>query len=148
MYKNFRTQTENLTRIYNMSKTVKALAIIDIITSFFYLLLTPFVGFFNLIEMMFGYMGYHGAKTFDKGYIINYSIFQIFKTFLSILFPILVFINYSIPTSYIITSVIIMFLNVYISVFIHKFYKELKDLSLGDLDQLKRLNSPINLTVW
>ena len=65
--------------IVSMSKTVKCLALIDIIFSFLNLMLSPFFAISAFITMMFALCGYYGSKNYNKnqvGWYLSYVIIQ------------------------------------------------------------------------
>ena len=70
--------------IQQKGKTVKCLALIDIIFSFMHVILSPFFAIAAIISLIFGLNGYYGAKNYNKcntrtyvTYLIIQNIFQI-----------------------------------------------------------------------
>lgn len=137
-----------LLRIFYMSKTVKALALIDLFLSFFYILFSPLFIIGNLIGICFAYLGYSGSQSFESGKIFSYFLYNCFKTVGSILFPILIFVNGYHPLGVVIMSVVIMLINIYITLFVYKFYRELSNCDIHDVNNLRALNAPVQVIIW
>ena len=139
---------QNVLETFYRSKTVKSLALIDIFFSLFYILFSPYLLIGNLIGLLFAYYGYHGAKVFDVNYTFIYFVYNIIKTFISIIFPIVIFNYISYSTGVIVMSVLIMLLNIYITLFIYKFYSNLKNCSEYERNDLQTLNYPLTIIIW
>jgi hypothetical protein len=138
-----------LVQIYHKSKTVKAIAIIDIVTSFFYLIFTPYTSIINLVGLIFCYFGYTGAKNFNNNYLCGYLLYNLIKFISSVVFPIILFANINFPIGVILFSVILMLLNVYILAFVYRFYNDLSRLTEDDKEYLRMRNyNPMFLVVW
>jgi len=140
--------SQNVLETFYRSKTVKSLALIDIFFSLFYFLFSPYLLIGNLIGLIFSYYGYHGAKVFDVNYTFIYLVYNILKTGISIIFPIIIFSYISYPVGVIIFSVIIMLLNLYITLFVNKFYLNLKNCSEYERSELVSLNYPLTIIIW
>lgn len=144
-----RINEQILARIYYMSKTVKSLAIIDILFSFFYLSYSPYIGFLNLLNLILAYFGYFGAKNFDKNFTLGYLIYNSVKFVSSVVFPIIIFCIVSVPAGIIVMSVFLMLLNLYVLLFVSKFYNELNGLTKDDVNYLRLMNYVgIGLILW
>jgi len=139
---------QNVLETFYRSKTVKTLALIDIFFSLFYFLFSPYLLIGNIVGLLFSYIGYHGAKMFDKSYTFTYLVYNICKTLISIIFPIVLFCYVNFPASVIVLSVLIMLLNIYITLFIYKFYNSLKNCTDYELQDLRILNYPVTIIIW
>lgn len=132
-----------------MSKTVKGLAILDILFSFFYLTYSPYIAILNMINLVVSYFGYFGAKNFLKKYILGYLIYNSIKFVTCVIFPIIIFCLTPVPAGIIVMSVLLMLMNLYILLFISKFYNELNMLSREDLGYLRLMNYAIfGVILW
>lgn len=136
--------------IVSMSKTVKCLALIDIIFSFLNLMLSPFFAISAFISMMFALCGYYGSKNYNKnqvGWYLSYVIIQdIFRVgiFITYLVNPSAFGFDSVDTITVIFNTLFILCYFYITYFIMKFYKLLKNYTQ---EELFALNSPPQLIV-
>ena len=136
--------------IVSMSKTVKCLALIDILFSFLNLILSPIFVIAALISMMFALCGYYGSKNYNKNqvcwylyYVIIQDIFRVGTFIIYLLNPSPFGVDYVDTTTVVFNSLFIL-CYFYITYFIIKFYKLLKNYSH---EEIFALNSPSQLIV-
>ena len=136
--------------IQQKGKTVKCLALIDIIFSCIHMLLSPFLAIAAFISLVFGINGYYGAKNNNKCntrtyliYLITQNIFQIILLGIYIFKPSLLNISQTDETTAIFNTLII-FINCYITYFIYSFYSLISQFSQF---ALTNLNRPENITI-
>ena len=139
---------EEYIRLYSLSRTVKWLAIIDGFFSFFYLLVTPYLGLYSLFSLIIAISGYHGAKNLKKNNTLIYLIFFSLKTLLNIVIPIYIFCNYNASTNWILFNIFIMLLEVYLTSIIYKFYFTLKKYTEQELDNIRLMTEPVRVIIW
>ena len=60
--------------IANHSRTVKCLALVDILFSFMYILLGPYFAISAIVSLVFGLCGYYGAKNYNKSQTFSYFL--------------------------------------------------------------------------
>jgi len=144
----FQDNNEEYIRLYRLSHTVKLLAIIDTFFSFFYLLVTPYLGLYSLFSLIISMCGYYGAKNLKKNDTLIYLIFFSLKTLLNIVVPIYLFCNYNTSTNWILFNVFIMLLEVYLTSIIYKFYFTLKKYTDQELDIIRLMTQPVRVIIW
>jgi len=118
--------------ILSTSKTVKYLALIDIIFAFLTVLLNPYLIIMAIICVGAGLCGYYGAKNYNKSHTLCYVLFLLLQN----IFRPIVFITYwvnpsifgmeSVEFETIFFNAIILLLHVYINYYIYTFYCLLK----------------------
>ena len=136
--------------IQQKGKTVKCLALIDIIFSCIHILLSPFFAIAAFISLIFGINGYHGAKNYNKCSTRTYLFYLIIQNIIQIIFLLIYIFNPSVfnisspdETTAIFNSLIIV-LNCYITYFIYSFYSLISQFSQFALTNLRR---PENITI-
>lgn len=136
--------------IISMSKTVKCLALIDIIFSFLNLMLSPFFAISAFISIMFALCGYYGSKNYNRnqvGWYLSYVIIQdIIRVaiFITYLVNPNVFGLDSVNTITVVFNILFILCYFYITYFIMKFYQLLKNYSQ---EELFALRSPPQLVI-
>lgn len=133
---------DEASNISQRGKTVKCLALIDIIFSLFYILLSPFFFISTFIGLIFATCGYYGAKYFNKSKVFNYCIFLLIQN----IFRIIIFLIYLVSPSYfnynsvnvetILINIFSIFVNLYINKYIYDFYNLIKIYSQEQLNAL------------
>lgn len=123
-------------------KTVKCLALIDIVFSFFYIMVSPFFAISAFLSIIFATCGYYGAKNYNISQVFYYTTFLIIQN----IFRILIFLIYLANPSYfnqdkiyvgtVLLNLFSISINVYINYYIHYFYKILKSYSQEQLNAL------------
>ena len=73
--------TEEMFRIYNLSKTTRFLAAIDI----FFALIYSFYNFYFFIAFCIAFSGYYGAKKYDSCSLLIYASYLFLNNFIRIL---------------------------------------------------------------
>lgn len=128
------TPSTKLIHIYNMSKTIKLLALIDICFNIFY----SFFHFFYIIPLIMSIFGYYGAQKFNKVYIIIYGIYIIIFNLIK---SILLFIYFNTSIFDIILSFICFIIGLFICKLLISFYKLINNLSNEELNLLNNLKN-------
>ena len=128
--------------ISQRGKTVKCLALIDIVFSLLYILFSPFFLISAIISLIFATCGYYGAKYFNKSKFFNFCIFLLIQN----IFRIIIFLIYLISPSHfnsnsvsaatVLINIFSIFINLYINKFIYDFYNLIKIYSQEQLDAL------------
>lgn len=124
-------QIQKKIRVYNLSRTIKYLAIFDVIISIYYSLTVHWSCIFLIL---FSFCGFYGSKTFKSNYIIAFFIGRILYTIVK---GIILYI-YLIPIIFIFNTLSILF-EIYYLLLIKNFYIDLKELSDESLEELKQL---------
>ena len=134
---------ENFELLINKSATIKTLACIDIFFAVLNIIVSNFLFIATIINLIFSYIGYNGAKVFNKCQTKTYIIFLIVQNiFRSILFGILIFnpeligITSTIPGIAYLMNALILVINIYINYFVIGFYKLMDNFSQSDLTQI------------
>ena len=130
--------------ILSKSKTVKCLALIDIIFAFLNLILSPFFAISALITLIFATCGYHGSKNLNKNQVLWYLFYVVIQD----IFRVVVFITYLVNPSFFgldeinVTTVffnsIFILCYFYITYFIVKFYQQLNLYTQEELNSMNR----------
>tara|TARA_S200000501_G_scaffold377686_1_gene436967 strand:- start:562 stop:1071 length:510 start_codon:yes stop_codon:yes gene_type:complete len=128
------TPSIKLIHIYNMSKTIKLLALIDICFNIFY----SFYHFFYIIPLLMSIFGYYGAQKFNKVYIIIYGIYIIIFNLIK---SILLFIYFNTSILDIILSFLCIIIGLCICKLLISFYKYINNLSNEELILLNDLKN-------
>lgn len=134
--------TERMKETHALSKTVKCLALIDIVFSFMYAL-------YNLLffaPLLFGYFGYIGAQKFKSNYIMIYMIYNVLAILLRMITTVFFIISYynglEISRSTYIFNLLFSFLSIIVEIWIIKivkrFHKNLIELTIPELNKLKQ----------
>lgn len=128
--------------ILSTSKTVKCLALIDIIFAFLSVLLSPYLAIAAVICFAAGLCGYYGAKNYNKSHTLCYVLFLVLQN----IFRLVIFISYCTNPSMfgvetvnfqtIFFNALILLLNIYINYYIYKFYRLLRNYSQEALTSL------------
>ena len=124
-------QIQKKIRVYNLSRTIKYLAIFDIIISIYY---TFSVHWSCIFLILFSLCGFYGSKTFKSNYIILFFIERVLSTIVKC---IILYINL-VPIIFIFNVLSILF-EIYYLLVIKNFYIDLKELSDESLEELKQL---------
>lgn len=128
------TPSSKIIRIYNISKTIKILALIDIFFNIFY----SFYHFFYIIPLVMSIFGYYGAQKFNKVYIIIYCIYIIIFNLIK---SILLFIYFNTSILDIILSSLCFIIGLFICKLLISFYNFINNLSNEELNLLNNLKN-------
>ncbi len=134
--------TDRMKETHALSKTVKCLALIDVVFSLMY-------AFYNLcffIPLFFAYFGYVGAEKFKSNYIMIYMIYNVLAILLRMISTVFFIISYYngleiSPSTYafnLIFSFLSMFVELWILKIVKRFHKNLTDLTFPELNKLKQ----------
>ena len=129
--------------VYMLSRTIRMICIIDCFLSLFFFMFNPYSLFYSLILLAFSYLGYNGAKTFNKFKLIPYIVLNLLKNIASVY---LIF-NFREQTNFVIFESIYLLLSAYITYVIIKFYIKLSGLDENQLDQVRNYNRAYIVTV-
>ena len=137
------TITDDMVKTYSIARTVKILAIIDMVFSAIYCIYNPW--FF--ISLIIAYTGYYGAKTFKENYTFIYASYIIID---AIFKPAIFFWYYATLSnnekSDHLFNVILIILSFMISMWIldivYKFFKYMRKLSIEQLKYLRDAGIP------
>ena len=128
--------------ISQSGKTVKCLALIDIIFSLLYILFSPFFFISVFISLIFATCGYYGAKFLNKNQVFNYCIFLLIQNISRIVIFLIYlaspsYLNYdSINAEIVLINIFSIFINIYINKIIYDFYNLIKIYSQNQLNAL------------
>lgn len=139
--------SENVKISFALSKTIKYLACIDIFFSFFYAM----INLWYFIPLLFGFIGYYGAKNFNSFYTFIYLVYSILNLFSRIYFFGFLIYNPNndiIPGYYYLLLGLIIFLEIWINKIVFKFYKSLRKLNVDELNILRGDNLRIVRTIY
>lgn len=133
--------------IQEKGKTVKYLALIDIIFSCIRIFLSPLFAIAAFISLIFGLTGYNGAKKYNKCstktyiyYLVLQNIFQIVILGFYIFKPSILNIDHTYETTGIFNCILVL-INCYITYFIYLFYNLISQHSQFALTNLNRPES-------
>tara|TARA_B100001142_G_scaffold328439_1_gene388548 strand:- start:2403 stop:2960 length:558 start_codon:yes stop_codon:yes gene_type:complete len=128
--------TEEMFRIYNLSKTTRVLAMIDI----FFALIYSLYNFYFFIAFCVAFSGYYGAKKYDSCSLLVYGSYLFLNNLIRIItigFMIQYYSNHEDQDTNnvsfsIVFATIICLLNLYIAKFVCVFWNKVKQLSQED----------------
>ena len=137
------TITDDMVKTYSIARTVKFLAIIDIVFSAIYCFSNPWF----IIPLIIAYTGYYGAKTFKENYTFIYASYIIID---AIFKPAIFFWYYATLSndekSAHLFNVILIILSFMISMWIldivYKFFRHMQKLSVEQLEYLRYTGVP------
>ena len=144
---------EHIVKAYQLSKTVKLFAMIDIIFGFFY----AFYSFFYLIPLLIAIYGYYSAKNYNASGVMCYTVYQILINVIRLALSIYTYVlirqdgsisDYSMYNWYIAFAVFSTLLGLYIARFGYKLYKSIRNLNHDEKERLILLNYPIRVIYW
>jgi hypothetical protein len=142
--------SDNVKLSFALGKTIKFLACIDIFFSFFYAM----INFWYFIPLLFGFVGYYGAKNYNSFYTFLYLVYSIMNL-LSRIFLFGFFIyqenndnNENSPFYYYFLLALIIFLEIWINKIVFKFYQSLRKLNLNELDILRTNKLKVVRTIY
>ena len=134
-----------LNKVYSRAKGVKFVSIIDMIVAFIGMMIALgnssqfwpayFLGFCAL-------MGFYGAKNYDMCLLSGYIVYQFFRCLADFL------IIFNPDNSYVVFSVLIFLLELYIFQYTVKLYIEIGKLSLDKLKELKDGWTPVQAIAY
>lgn len=133
----------NIQYIYQLARTVKFFSIIDLIFSLSFCLFSPYLSLFTLIYLFICYASYIGCRDYRENLVIPYVISNILKNIGSIVLAI----NYSSNTNFLVLMILYCFLGCYITYIIIKFYINLRNLTPTQKSLLKTINSSYVITL-
>ena len=132
--------SEKLCNIYNLSKTTRFLAAIDI----FFALIYCFYNYFFFIAFIVAFSGYYGAKKYNSTYLLIYATY-LFLNNISRIGDIAYTIYYydqnkindrtNVNTSIVLASIFCLF-NIYIARFVCVFWSKIKKMTPHEKDTL------------
>ena len=132
------------------SNRVKILALIDLLFSFVYVILSPFFAISAFITMMFAYCGYMGSKNYIKNLVLTYNIYFILENIIRFVLFVLYLFNPALFGSDQVYGVTILFntfiilIYVYLGVVINDFYQTIKKYTQ---DQLTAFNNRTQIVI-
>ncbi len=153
---NIESDSENndkIVKCYQLSKTVRMFAIIDIVFGCFY----AFYSFFYLLPLLIALYGYHSAKSYNSCGILTYSIYQIANNLMRLILASYYYIkikkndnidDYSNENLGLCFVILSNLLGLYIARFSYKLYKSIKSLTEEEHINLLLLNYPIRIIYW
>lgn len=148
------TQLEDsslLNYIYNLGRTVRFMATIDMFFAFLYVLSNPYYLIYSLINLIFSYCGYSGSKYYNLSYIFCYLIYNFLKIFGNIAVVIATIQNNNLNNNIVTFSFFsgfIILVNIYLISIVCKFYNQVKNLPDHLSEELKRGPQVIHFVYW
>ena len=130
--------SDKIITAYSLSRTVKWLAIIDIVFS----VLIGLYNYYFLIPLMCAAFGYYGAIKFNKNYINIYLIYNILNIILRTVYTVYMIVQLNGDNNYnfsIFISILCILIEFWILRIIYKFNKALSELSVNELVTIKNL---------
>ena len=146
-------ETNSLMYTLQLSKTIRTLAVIDIVFTLLYL----FYDYYLLIPLLLAWTGYIGAKNYDLCHSRIYLVYNIINCFLrlglSIWFFIYVrqenqIIYYNPTLLQLVFSSLFFLVSVYIIRFINIFCNRIKDHTESELYRLKNGEFNVAYLIW
>ena len=146
-------ETQSLMYTLQLSKTIRTLAVIDIVFTLLYL----FYDYYLLIPLLLAWTGYIGAKNYDLCHTRIYLVYNIINAFLRVGLSIWFFIyvrqqdqvSYYNPTMIqLVLSSLFFLVSLYIIRFINIFCNRIKDHTESELFRLKNGEFNVAYLVW
>lgn len=143
--------TEQLNYIYNLGRTVRFMASIDMLFAFLYTFTNPYYLIYSFVNFLFSCCGYYGSKTYSSSLICCYLFYNILKIIGNILILVSNINNNNLQerlfTFTFIASIIII-INIYLTSIVLKFYNQIKNLPQHLMEELKTGPRVIVFTYW